>query len=101
MIQLETGKERLKVYIINKILSTFWKYQQEHFGREITSKRWTFTVGRFHPEAFGFESAIKELAEMGYVFFDYKTMQFGLTDRGIEFCKENEDQLNLTNVFTF
>jgi hypothetical protein len=101
MINSETEKAVLKTYMHKKIMSTFWKYQQEHFGREKTTKRWTFIVGRLHPEAFGFELAIRELALEGLVFLDSKTSQFGLTDRGIDFCKENEDKLDSNTVFTF
>lgn len=101
MTKVETESAALRTYMHKKIMSTFWKYQQEHAGREKTNKRWTFTVGRFHPEAFGFELAIKELALEGLIFLDSKTSQFGLTDRGIDFCKENEDKLDLNTVFTF
>lgn len=101
MTKTETQEAALKSYMHRKILSTLWKHQQERFGREKTSKRWTFAVGRFHPDALGFELAIKDLALEGMVFFNPETSQFGLTDRGIEFCKENEDKLDMEEVFTF
>lgn len=83
----DQDKDLLKKYMFNKILSTFWHYQKEHFKGD-SPNRWTFTVGRLHPEFFGFKLAIEELALQGLVFYSSESLQFGLTDRGIVFCKK-------------
>lgn len=89
-------------YMTNKILSTFWRYQKACYGGE-NSRRFTFTVGRLNPEAFGFTYAIKELALEGLVFSKLvsSVIQFGLTDRGIGLCKKYEHLLDETCVFDF
>ncbi len=76
--------------IINKILSTLWKYQKAF---DDFSKRWTFTIGAFNPEYPEFIIAIRELASRGLVAMDPKTMQFLLSDIGIIYCKQNEAHL--------
>ena len=76
--------------IINKILSTLWKYQKAF---QDFSKRWTFTIGTFTPEYPEFFAAMRELASRGLVTQDPKTMQFMLTDIGILYCKQNEAHL--------
>lgn len=74
-----------------KVMRTLWKYQREQFKDDF-SQRWAFGV---HPMAMDypqFRNGITELRFDGLVLYDGRGMVY-LTDKGIEFCRANEDGL--------
>jgi len=78
------------IRVKNKILKTLWKYQVQFFKDSNHIKRWTFTLGIADSEYNQFMQAILILKDEGLVTQEQKTLQFYLTDQGIEYCKNNE-----------
>lgn len=80
-----------------RILSTMWYYQK---SMKDPTQRWTFTLSAFHPDYPLFVASMRDLATRGMVAQDQKSGQFFLTDIGMFFCAQNENDLN-AEKFTF
>lgn len=74
----------------NKILSTLWRYQLQHFGGDMT-KRWTFAI---HPSATqypDFVSGLGDLLKRGLVVVNPVNNQVLLTNEGITFVQSHPE----------
>jgi len=80
-----------------KVLGTMLHYQNKHFGLE-SRKRWTFKLSSDDGDPIDFLRAIANLQSQGLV-IEGSNGQWGLSDKGIIYVKENG--YRLTNRFKF
>lgn len=80
-----------------KVLGTMLHYQNKHFGLE-SKKRWTFKLSAEDGNPIDFLRAIANLQSQGLV-IEGSNGQWGLSDKGIIYVKENG--YRLTNRFKF
>lgn len=80
-------------YITKKILSTLWHYQKS-FGKNNNHQiRWSF----IEPNNSEFSEKADKLCRIGLV--TKNNQQYMLTNQGILFCKNNEEQLNFNDLY--
>ncbi|MDD5362262.1 MAG: hypothetical protein PHN88_09025 [Ignavibacteria bacterium] len=91
--KFEELKILLKDKMINKILSTFWKYQRaDKSGNH--ENRWTFTLLATNNEYQDFIASINVLYRAKLVEQNMPSQQFYLTNDGIAFCELYQNELN-------
>jgi hypothetical protein len=96
---LQERKMLLKDRMINKILTTFWKYQKENKSNNHLN-RWTFTLLATNNDYRDFIEAIDKLHKASLVEQNIQSQQFYLTNEGIALCEVSEIELN-SDVFKF
>jgi hypothetical protein len=76
----------------NKVLSTLWKHQRDYYD-DHTRGRWSFAVGIASPLYADYLIGVGEAIKAGLVITSPKNGQTLLTDAGVRYCGEHQDQL--------
>ena len=78
-----------------KVLRTLWYFQRQQFG-EAQDKRWGFGIHPSAPDYVEFRAGATELLTSGLIAEDRRGLVF-LSDSGMEFCKQHENELGDRN----
>ena len=75
------------------LLATLWHYQQQHFPAFDSPKRWTYGLpqGVAHSETFA--EGFKRLKSTGLISMSPLPGHVYLSDIGMEFCRDNSEDL--------
>lgn len=76
-----------------KVFKTLVHYQIDQFGIS-ANQRWVFTIPFGEPSYPQFMSGIVELVKLGLVSLDEASGMFGLTDEGVRFYEQNQQEID-------